>query len=393
MDTLDIKKLWLAEEDEHFERKKNAETMDGIRKTICAFANNLSRSGLPGILLIGQNDDHSCGDLVITDRLKQQLTQHDNILPFPSLNLFEIEFEDCKALALVVHPSPYKPVDYDRTVYIRAGSSTKKATRSDLKRLEENQVWNSKEFELRPVNGSTINELNISWFKDEFLPLAINQETLIENNRDSVDWLRNQKFIDGNHIPTVIGMICAGKNPRNFLQGCFIQAVKFSGTINNPEDAIAQLQIQGNIAYQIKEAINLTETWNEKSSHIAGAIRKDRYAIPPRALREIIANAIIHRNYESNRPISFFWYRDRVEISNSGGPYGDVTIDNFADEKNCDYRNPVLASVVKKLGYIEQFGSGIGKAKREMNENGNPPIEFEPELGSTRVTLRYRTIK
>ena len=115
--------------------------------------------------------------------------------------------------------------------------------------------------------------------------------------------------------------------------------------------------------------------------------RTDHVAIPPRALREIIANAIIHRNYESNSPIRFFWFKDRVEISNPGGPYGEVKLENFANERDTGYRNPVLTAVVKNLGFIDQFGSGIGKAKRHMAANGNPPIEFDPYPEMVRVVL------
>ncbi|MCX8501660.1 MAG: transcriptional regulator, partial [Alphaproteobacteria bacterium] len=69
-----------------------------------------------------------------------------------------------------------------------------------------------------------------------------------------------------------------------------------------------------------------------------------------------------------------------------------VRVDNFADEITADYRNKVLVTVLKNLGLIEQFGSGIGKAKRLMAKNGNPPIIFDPTPGTVRVILPLKKL-
>jgi ATP-dependent DNA helicase RecG len=105
------------------------------------------------------------------------------------------------------------------------------------------------------------------------------------------------------------------------------------------------------------------------------------------ALREVCMNAVMHRNYETSyAPVRIAWFEDRIEISNPGGPFGQVRSDNF-DRVN-DYRNPSLAAAMKSLGYVNRFGRGIGRIRSALERNGNPPAEFTVDDSSWTVTLR-----
>ncbi|MGH9415185.1 MAG: ATP-binding protein [Terriglobales bacterium] len=96
----------------------------------------------------------------------------------------------------------------------------------------------------------------------------------------------------------------------------------------------------------------------------------------------------MHRDYEaSNAPVRVTWFNDRVELQNPGGPFGQVTRQNFGQGLT-DYRNPNLAAVFKDLGYVQKFGLGIATAQQELAANGNPPAIFEVEQGHVQVTLR-----
>jgi ATP-dependent DNA helicase RecG len=97
-------------------------------------------------------------------------------------------------------------------------------------------------------------------------------------------------------------------------------------------------------------------------------------AYPFKAIREILNNAVMHRNYESNAPIKFFEFSNRIEISNPGGLYGSATPDNFPHQN--DYRNPIVAEALKVLGYVNKFNRGVETAISELRENGNPEPTF-----------------
>jgi len=88
--------------------------------------------------------------------------------------------------------------------------------------------------------------------------------------------------------------------------------------------------------------------------------------------------------------VRLYWFNDRVEVHNPGGPYGQVTKRNFGRPGAYDYRNPNLAAVMKELGYVQRFGYGIVLARREMEKNGNPPPEFQVEDTHVAVILRRR---
>jgi ATP-dependent DNA helicase RecG len=112
---------------------------------------------------------------------------------------------------------------------------------------------------------------------------------------------------------------------------------------------------------------------------------------PETAFRQILCNAILHRHYDNtNAPIHLYWYNDRIEITSPGGPYGDVTVENFGSPGLVDYRNRNLAEVMKNLDLMQRYGFGLKWAKDSMAENKNPPIEFDVSNHLVRVILRIR---
>jgi ATP-dependent DNA helicase RecG len=96
---------------------------------------------------------------------------------------------------------------------------------------------------------------------------------------------------------------------------------------------------------------------------------------PKLALHELFINAVIHRNYEgSTTPVAINHYVDRIEVSNPGSLFGDLTIEQFPT--GTSYRNPVLAEAAKVLGFANRFGRGIALAKDALAKNGSPDVEF-----------------
>jgi ATP-dependent DNA helicase RecG len=88
----------------------------------------------------------------------------------------------------------------------------------------------------------------------------------------------------------------------------------------------------------------------------------------------LLYNAIIHRDYESNAPIKFYEFDDRIEISNAGGLFGKARPENFPKEN--DYRNPTIAEATYNLGYVNRFNLGVQRASAALIKNGNPEPKF-----------------
>ena len=107
--------------------------------------------------------------------------------------------------------------------------------------------------------------------------------------------------------------------------------------------------------------------------------------------QQLARNAILHRSYEgTNAPVRVYWFSDRIEIHSPGGPFGQVSRENFGREGLTDYRNPHLAEAMKVLGYVQRFGMGIPIARQELQRNGNPPLEFAVEAGHIMALVRRR---
>lgn len=81
---------------------------------------------------------------------------------------------------------------------------------------------------------------------------------------------------------------------------------------------------------------------------------------------------------------------DRVEIQNPGGPYGQITVENFGTPGLVDYRNPHVADALKTFGFVERFGVGIPIARRALLQNGNPDLEIEPNPSHVLMRVRRR---
>ena len=116
-------------------------------------------------------------------------------------------------------------------------------------------------------------------------------------------------------------------------------------------------------------------------------IRRPDY--PRAALQQLVRNAVLHRTYEvSNAPVRCYWFSDRVEIHSPGGPFGQVTAENFGQPGVTDYRNPHLAEAMRNLGFIQRFGVGITIARQELERNGSPPPEFDVRDTHVVVTVK-----
>lgn len=136
------------------------------------------------------------------------------------------------------------------------------------------------------------------------------------------------------------------------------------------------------------EVDTFVKTAIAKNRPVPVTILRERavYDYPKWPVRELMMNAIMHRDYRSTGPTMFYQYADRIELLNSGGLYGRVNRENFPDEN--DYRNPIIADAMRTLGYVNRFGRGIGRVHIELEENGNgEPLFDVGQIGSFKVTV------
>lgn len=121
------------------------------------------------------------------------------------------------------------------------------------------------------------------------------------------------------------------------------------------------------------------EAHNAQSVRFTDVEREERTtAYPMDALRQLVRNAHMHRSYEATHsPVRVYWFEDRIEIHNAGGPYGAVTPENFGQSGVTDYRNPNLAEALRALGFVQRFGAGIALARKALGNR----LHFDVQQG------------
>ncbi len=188
-------------------------------------------------------------------------------------------------------------------------------------------------------------------------------------------------FYDMKHdCPTFAGIILFGKNVERILPGAYVQYVRFKGT-GRAGDVMREYKFSGNlmkILYQLDTFVDTTIT-NRRPVPVSALREETVTDYPHWAIRELLMNAICHRDYEGNGPIQFYQYDNRIEILNPGGLYGKANAANFPWVN--DYRNGVVAEAMKVLGFVNRFSRGVLRVEDELkaNKNGEPDFKLHLE--------------
>lgn len=378
------------------ERKKSfkGDVPKKARQAICAFANDLPNHNKPGVLFIGAWDDGTPSNEPITDELLRALADmktDGNILPLPVLSVEKRFLKGSEMAVVTVMPSDMPPVKFEGRIWIRTGPRRSIANEQEERILNEKRRYKNVPFDIYPIPSAKITDLSKSVFENEFLPAAFAADILENNGRTYEERLATCKMIVSpeNTTPTVLGLLSIGKSPQDFLPGAYVQFLRIDGT-----DLADPVVDEEDIGGAIVEILRRTEEKLKAHNRVAVDItstptHKIEMPYPPAAIQQILYNAVLHRTYEStNAPVRVYWFNDRIEINSPGGPYGNVTPENFGKPGITDYRNPNIGDVMKTFGFIQAFGRGIAIARREMEKNGNPALEFETNQSAVVCTLR-----
>lgn len=397
MDDTELERLLDDLESDRVERKESIGDGEKIRQAICAFSNDLPDHKQQGVLFVGVDDKGKPTGSSITDQLLINLANcrsDGNILPLPSLTVQKRTLKGKEVAVVLVQPADAPPVRYKGTVWIRTGPRRGIATPDDERRLSEKRRYRDLPVDIRPLASAELSELDELLFQRVYLPSAVSIEVLQQNQRSFEHQLTALKFAHpGPPVrPTMLGILAVGKDPTDWVPGAYIQFVRIDGELLGDPVQTAE-EIRGPLPELLKRIDDLIKANIHATVDITSAdveTRKPDY--PLVAIQQIIRNAILHRTYENtNAPVRWYWFRDRIEIQNPGGPFGQVTKENFGSPGACDYRNPNLAAAMKDMNYVQRFGFGIALARREMEKNGNPAPEFLVEDSHVAVILKRRT--
>ena len=378
-----LKSLIASGEIDRVEMTRSTTNVDKFREAICSFSNDMAGKGEPGYLLIGIDERDAAFRLLITDELLQHFAAYRSdgqILPLPVLNVSKVPHPDGGGNVLVVEVRPHDmpPIRYKGRVHIRVGPRKDTASEAEERVLMERRTANFPTFDATPCLEGDLKRLDLETFRQTYRPQAVAEEVIAANHRDAKEQLAALRFYSlKRDCPTNAGMLVFAFDPLDLFPGARVQFVQFDGP-GLDDDVLAEKPFTGNMITVLSEMDSFLKGRFTQKPVVVTALREQAvFDFPPEAIRELLMNAILHRDYQSTSPVRFYQFSDRIEIQNPGGLYGDASPQNFPRVNT--YRNPIIAEAMHVLGYVNRFGRGVARARRALEENGNsePTFQFE----------------
>ena len=375
-----------------FKESLGGESPRRIREAICAFANDLPDHQEPGYVVIGVNNKGGLVGAAVTDEMIRQLADMKSdgqIVPPPSMTVEKRTLEGRQVALVTVQVSDSPPVRCRGVIRIRTGSRRDIATAQDERILNERRARGISPFDVLPIPTTGLSDLDLIRFQYEYLERAFSQEVLLTNERSLEEQLAATKMIASanNPLATVLGILTIGKHPQDYLPGAYIQFLRVAG--NEWGDDVADSEkIQGTFPDMLRRVNDKLKAHNRLAvDFLSGPVERSTATYPIEALLQFVYNAVMHRTYEgTNSPVRVYWFNDHIEIISPGGPYGQVTVENFG-QMVTDYRNRNLADAMKTLGFVRYFGSGLTTARNLLEDAGNPEPTFRVDNNFVTVTV------
>lgn len=388
----------LRGESPHVERKSSHKDRSEILQAVCAFANDLEGSSRSSFLVVGV-DDHgaatgSYDSAKAADDAQKALASmlsSTQIIPHPSCPIHVAAHQGHTIFIIEVAPYEVPPVvKVNGTAWVRKGTTTQRASDSDLRRLEERRPIHLRPFDVRPADGTELTDLDEGLLRQRY-NAARSADSDPESFLEFVPWLVQQGVGlrgDSGFVPSIAGLLVYGLSPQSYLSGAEIDVTRFRGSGYDSE-IIARKRFGGSLPTQLKGlwdylgALIEDEALPERGM-IAGFIP----SYPLDALKELARNLVQHRDYAAARaPSRIAWFSDRIELTNPGGPFGQASQGELGEHS--DYRNPALTNLLVELGYVERAGRGLRRVRALLLRFGHPPLEVATN-GYTSITLRRR---
>jgi len=265
----------------------------------------------------------------------------------------------------------------------RIGIQTSQLTPRQLRRLlmERGII----QFEARIPPGAQLDDLDLDQVKAYMT--ALNQPDF-KGYKDFLLQRACLRIDDGVIRPTYAALLLFGKSPQRWLPNGSILAARFQG--ESFSDQFIKQEIRGTLPEQIRQAERFVRDNLRSVARLVGLTREDIPEYPLEAVRELLVNAVAHRDYNlGGEGVQLHIFSDRLEVHSPGMLPGPVNLENLLVSRFS--RNAVIAQVLSDLGFVERLGYGLNRVVSVMRNNGLPAPTFEEVGGTFRVTLQSAT--
>jgi ATP-dependent DNA helicase RecG len=363
-----------------------------VAREIVAFANSGG-----GRIWFGVEDDgraSGVGDRARADALLTLVDEACAHNVVPSIACRHEKWEHAGKLLVVTSIPGYAPDRpyraNDGIHYLRGGATSRTATASEVKRLVQSAASSVLVPDELPVLGTDLGDLDLdqvrSWYGMAF---GENPPTERAALRRQLELL---KILTPDGL-SLLGVLGFAREPQRFLPWARVSAARSPGTEVGLEYTDRQ-EFGGTLRAQIAATEDFLLRHLQSPATIEGfAPESPRRApqLPLEALREVVRNAVVHRDYSVRSQVIVTVYDDRVEVLSPGQLLNSVTIESIRLGVHVE-RNPRLATHLARLGMMTERGSGVPRVIKLMRDHGLPEPRIEERGPSLLVTLRSKPL-
>lgn len=406
MDNIELKKIIekfvnLPQETEWIEFKENFHSPEEIGERISAISNSarlLDKSF--GYLIYGiENETHKMVGTSFYAKEKKKGNEElemwliNRLSPRIDLEVYDLKMDNDVHLAVYRIPATNnRPVTFLNTAYIRIGTLTKKLMNYPEKEAKLWRMSGSKPLSKRIAkSGLSVSDvvslLSVQTYFDLMnIPMPQTAEGII-------DRFIQERFVEQGELGlniTELGALVLAKNLNNFdsLVRKQLRIIVYKG--KNKIETIREYQGEKGYAVGFAEYLDWINGQLPANEEIGRALRKDVRMYPEISIRELLANALIHQDFDERGFPMIEIYSDRIEISNPGLPL--ISIERFIDEYVS--RNDMLADILRRMGICEEKGSGMDKVIFNNELYQLPPIDIQTQENRTVAKIyAYKPLK
>jgi ATP-dependent DNA helicase RecG len=348
---------------------------DDYLKWICGFANAQG-----GVIFIGKDDNGNVVGVTESKKLMDEIPNKiRNAMGITvEVNLHE---KDKNHFIELITPSYSVPISLRGRYYYRSGSTKQELTGASLNEFllkKSGKTWDDV---IEPrASFEDIDEKAVN----TFLKASENAGRLPENNGLLVPELFEKLRLTENGQLKRSAIVLFGKDPGKFYPNTFVKIGRFG---NDDTDLKFQETEEGNLITLLQGALNqLNRKFFTRPIGFEGMHRIEKGEYPVAAIREMLLNALVHRNY-MGAPIQIRVFDDKISIWNEGTLPDGLTLDALKRSHSSRPRNPIIADVCFKGGYIDAWGRGTIKIIDSCKQADLPEPEMTELDGGFSITL------
>lgn len=369
-----LQQLLAQGENSSVEFKLEEARAENLAKELVAFANSQG-----GVLLLGVADDKSCVGVTDPERQEERICNiaRTSVVPPIQIAVDRVVVDGKTILWISVPKGRERPYQTQQAQYlIRVGSTNRVASQGELLRLF--QAAGVFHHDATEVTGTGSRDLNFAQLSQYFQ--AYDVDFSAEDDKERL--LCNADLMTEQQTVTVAGLLLFGIHPQRFLPFAGLSIARFVG-LDISDELLDQQVIEGPLNQQVDAALAVIKRNLAHPSRIEGGKTVDsRFQYPDKVFRELVVNAVVHRNYAIlGSRIRILMFDDRIEFISPGRLPNSVTVEKLRVGVSCAV-NPIILKFMENLRYIDKLGRGLPMVCRCAEQAGKQVLleEFGEEF-------------